>query len=74
MILPPEIRYRGAMIGTLGQMTDAAVPLNYQVIVRDLVRSQHRRLVMRGAHQLPKHDEVALHTEMNFQPPTLLSA
>lgn len=70
MILPHDLYHRGAMINALGCMTDAAVPLNYQVVVRDLVKSQHRRLIRRGAHQLPKNDEVALHTGMNFQPST----
>lgn len=68
MILPPDLHRRGAMIGALGRMTEAAVPMKYEVNVVDLVGSQRLRLIRRGAHQLPQRDEVQLHVGMNFTP------
>lgn len=68
MILPPDLHRRGAMIGALGRMTETARQMKFEVNVVDLVGSQHQRLIRRGAHQLPRRDEVRLHVGMDFTP------
>jgi len=66
LFLPREFHHQGAMIGALGRAVTEAEIINYRVIVCNLVPSQLRRLLNRGAREIPNREAVELHGGMNF--------